>query len=451
MKDNLYLIRRWAPLVLLIILLKPLSGVVIGDIELSPPRILQLAGLEGVPLQIRAHQLDRVGIHGPEGLVPWSEVRPREASRLYLRMMDRGQGEDWLDVAWIILTHPHADRSDHAMAREYLAQAARKLPDGQARVAALQKQIKSHLTAVEEKSAQELRSRRRQSGTEARSWPDTPWPESDRQSEDERLARLRVWIADQLESVSPDREVVSSGKNVRTRHALIISDQPRTDLHDIGLQIDHIVSDLNMTFGPSIDQRPFGSRLGILVLAESMDYNGLNEILRTIPIPDLPRAQLQILEEGKGDLVILVDGSRIAEAMPALRHELVHAWMHRFHSPIRPPAWFNEGLAHAVAWWRTSPSEQPWRPAAVQRLRNRPVMELIDQNYQSGQWKTMGGDTAAAGLLVRRMLQSDNAETADWLNRIKRGEDPNEAFEQAYRLTIEQQLSLGVRYWKLND
>ena len=77
--------------------------------------------------------------------------------------------------------------------------------------------------------------------------------------------------------------------------------------------------------------------------------------------------------------------------------------------------------------------------------------ELVDQNYRSGQWKTTGGDTAAAGLLVRRMLQSDNAETADWLNRIKRGEEPNEAFEQAFRLTIEQQLSLGVRYWKLND
>ena len=64
----------------------------------------------------------------------------------------------------------------------------------------------------------------------------------------------------------------------------------------------------------------------------------LNETLRTIPIPDLPRSQLQILEEGKGDLVILVDGSAIADAMPALRHELVHAWMHRFHAPIRPPA-----------------------------------------------------------------------------------------------------------------
>ena len=451
MKDNLDLIRRWGPAVLLIILLKPLSGVVIGDIELSPPRMLQLAGVEGVRVQVQAHRLDRMGIHGPEGLVPWSKVRPREASRLYLQMMDRGQGEDWLDVAWIILAHPHADRSDHAMAREYLAQAARKLPEGQARVTALKQEIESHLAVVEEESAEELRSRRRQSGTEARSWPDTPWPESDRKSEDERLARLRVWIADQLESVASDGEVVSSGKNVRTRHALIISDQPRTDLHDIGLQIDHIVSDLNMTFGPSMDHRPFGSRLGVLVLADSTDYNRLNETLRTIPIPDLPRSQLQILEEGKGDLVILVDGSAIADAMPALRHELVHAWMHRFHAPIRPPAWFNEGLAHAVAWWRTSPSKQPWRSAAVERLRKGSVKELVDQNYQSGQWKTTGGDTAAAGLLVRRMLQSDNAETADWLNRIKRGEDPNEAFEQAFRLTMEQQLSLGVRYWKLND
>ena len=451
MKHNLHLIRSWAPAVLLMILLKPLSGVVIGDVALSTPRRLQVVGVEGRPLQIQAQRLDREGIHGEEGLVPWSTVRPREASRLYLQLMDRGEGEDWLDLAWILLVHPHADRQDLAMAREHLAQAARKLPEGEARVETLKQQAESHRRVLQEKASKAQRDLRQKLGTEARSWPGTPWPESTQQMADERMARLRAWIADKLQTLSPDREVVSSGKNVRTRHALIISDQPRTDLHDIGLQIDHIISDLNMTFGPSIDERPFGSRLGILLLADTDSYDSLNEKLRTIQIDALPRAQLQVLEEGRGDLVILVDGSRIAEAMPALRHELVHAWMHRLHSPIRPPAWFNEGLAHAVAWWRTSPAEQSWRPAAVNWLRTQPVNSLVEQGYEDGKWNTTGIDTAAAGLLVRRMLQSDNEATVDWLKRIKRGEAPDQAFEKAFRLTVEQQLSLAVRYWKLND
>ena len=84
-------------------------------------------------------------------------------------------------------------------------------------------------------------------------------------------------------------------------------------------------------------------------------------------------------------------------------------------------------------------------------LRTQPVNSLVEQGYEEGKWNTAGIDTAAAGLLVRRMLQSDNEATVDWLKRIKRGEAPNQAFEKAFRLTVEQQLSLAVRYWKLNN
>lgn len=421
-----------------------------GDVVFDPPRAIRVVSMDRKPLRILASGLDRSGIHGSQGLVSWEAIRAREARQLWLKVMDRKQGEDWLDAAWVLLVHPAAEKEDLRMAREFLAEASRRLPDGEARVEALRSDSQAYISDRNSRLAREEAQRIHLLGPEARSWSAEPWPAGEvevaRRSRD-----LHAWLNQRLQDIDSGVESteVSDRRIRKSRHALIASDEPRQDLMAIGLQVDALVNDLNQLLGNAPDNRIFAPRAAILVCSQSANHE---QFVRDVLQRPLEVVMFEPIGSADSDVAIFVDGSDVSSAMSALRHQLVHAWMHRHYSPRRPPAWFNEGLAHAMAWWRTSPPEQPWRSTAISYLRKPGSAEaLLSRPYGAGNWAMNGTDTAAAGLLVRRMLEENPRQVAAWIDRVKRGEDIDEAFEDSIGATPSRAVARQVRYWMLND
>ncbi|MEE2906214.1 MAG: hypothetical protein VX527_00130 [Planctomycetota bacterium] len=422
-----------------------------GDVVFEPPRAIRVVSVENVPLSVLADRIDRSGIHGNEGLVPWETIRAREASRLWLAVMDRQRAGDWLDAAWILLIHPMPTQEDERMAKRFMREASRRLPDGPAQVEALMVAAAAHIAKREAENELQHAEWLRRLGPEAQPWPVQRWPLEDFQSEERRSRDLRAWLMERLNDLGhgAGEDSQADGRLKKCRHALLTSDEPRRDLMDIGLQVDALVTELNQVFDQPRGSQVFGPRAAILVCSQPDNHE---RIVGDVFDRPLEPVLFQPIGPDDSGVVLCLDGSDIKSVMPALRHTLVHAWMHRYRSPRRPPPWFNEGLAHAMAWWRESPSNQPWRSAAVKRLRTPGAAEaLLQQPYAPGHWSLDGVDTAAAGLLVRRFLEERREEILNWIERIKRGEDADEAFVESMGASPSEVIARYVRYWTLND
>ena len=422
-----------------------------GDVIFDPPRAVRVVSVDRSPLRLEALRLDRSGIHTREGLVPWESIRPREAGKLWLKVMRRDRGEDWLDAAWVLLIHPEADQEDRRMAARFLAEATRRLPDGEERITQLQSEVVDWIEAREARLSREAAAVRRQLGPEAWQWNSDPWPDDDQAEELRRSSDLEGWLNQRLDDIAGDPGATQAGMRRfrKSRHALLASDQPRGDLMSIGLQADDLFRELNELFGLESDERIFAPRLAILVCSQSGNHE---QVVRTVFGRPIEPVSYEPVGPTRSDLVMTVDGADITSVMPALRHQLVHAWMHRMSSPRRPPAWFNEGLAHAFAWWRSSPSQQPWRAEAIAYLRQPGVAEsLLSRPYAPGHWTLDGVDTAAAGLVVARLLEEQPAQIADWIRRIKRGEQVEDAYKEAMGVMPSESMARHLRYWMLND
>ncbi|MCH2134510.1 MAG: hypothetical protein MK116_12260 [Phycisphaerales bacterium] len=420
-----------------------------SEVVIEPARTVRLVGTDGESIRAEVSRLDREGLHGPGGTVPWPQVRPREVSQLWLSLMDRGRGQDWLDGAWVILVHPGATTRDRREADRFLGEASRLLEDGPTQVATLREAAAAHVAGRRERNLVDARRQRRQLGVEAGGWTATPWPSADQAALDARKERVRSLLQDQLGKAGDE---AASGRMMTTRHFYLASDEPRTDLHGIGLELDHLISDLNSTFGRPLDDRPFAARAGVLVFSDPARRRAIENVAFEFPGQGDTLARVHVNGPGDGDVYLVIDASDLALARQQMRHEAVHAWMHRHRSPVRPPAWFNEGLAHAVAWWRVSPGDQDWRAEAVAHIRKPGyVSSLMAREYAPGTWTMTGVDTAVAGLLVRRLLEERRDQVIDWMDRMKRGEPAEAAFVQAFGAEVPEVLGRNLRYWELND
>jgi hypothetical protein len=424
-----------------------------AEIVFDPPRQVRLVTNSGEPIRAIAARLDREGLHAATGSIPWADLRLRETTTLWLAQMDRSDGDDWLDLAFITLAHPRATRQDLVQAERFLVEAATKFTDAEHRIHTVREQAATARATLDRTAAQQAAADLDRLGTEARPWVATPWPLDDPAGIRDRGQRLRTLAASHLGGIDARQSAMRDqpGRIVRSRHALVVSDEPRTDLRDLALAIDREVAELNLTFARPEQDQPFAPRVCLFVFSQAENRRRVDAALG----PDLEEtatARLHLSGPDGGDAIITVDATRMPIVTPALRHVLVHAYLHRHHSPVRPPMWFNEGLAHAVAWWRTPPSAQLFRADALEQLRSpETVARLLEAGPAPGRWLMEGTDTAAAGLIVRRLLESRRPAVVDWINRIKHGEVADQAFEAAFEATPQEVVSHAAAYWKFNE
>ena len=419
----------WRLLVpLLSLVFMSVAGSLAADVVLDPPRTVRIPLRDGSATELEVRKLDREGLHGLESMVAWIQVPLPRVRELWLRFLDRRLAQDWLDAAWVVLIHPERTPADERTASRWLREAQKRWPQGEEAIAALRREVEQrlHQRRMKQAAAGEA---------ELVSWPASPWPPSTAEEEAQRQQRLDQSLSIRAEQFTGSQDLTSALPSIRSQHAIVQSVRPQSDLLSIGLVADEVVRDLNTTFGVAADYRLFAPRLAILIVPPDSDAVAAG-------------VRLEFAGRDAGDLMMVVRKDQAAPPWTMLRHELVHAWMHRYQSPVRPPTWFNEGLAHAVAWWRVPVGQQTWRSTAVAALRSPgTVDQLLD--HASG---PLDPDLiAAASLLVRRLLEERREEVSRWLDEIKRGSPSEAAWERAFGESLDETLRRPLAYWQVND
>ena len=282
---------------------------------------------------------------------------------------------------------------------------------------------------------------------EAKSWMSTPWPALDAAGHKSAEVLVNKALASVLPVIATQEE---AHKPLRTRFLLLHGQLPRTDLLRVGTTLDRTVQQLHTLMARPDDERPFAGRLGLALLSSRDEFVlTLADALSTYARPSTA-AVLQV----EGHCSIVIANARAPRGL--LDHQLdrtvTHAYLHALHSPIRLPAWANEGLATAVAWSRAAPGGGRGRATAIAEVRDGlDLGQLLDKGYEDGSWNANEQDEARAGLLMERLVLKRPAQLREWILAIKKGASWREAFLAHFDDSPEAMAAWVAQYFKVND
>ncbi len=156
----------------------------------------------------------------------------------------------------------------------------------------------------------------------------------------------------------------------------------------------------------------------------------------------------QFLSHPDGNYITLDAGSSLVGSFVVIQHEYVHYFVR--HNFPGVPRWFNEGLAEYYSTFATD-GERAYVGQPVERhlawLRRGGEIRLDDVLTGEAVSADHGGDRqagrfyATSWALVHYLLSGETRRldrAADYFLRLRAGEDPEEAFEEAFDLRLRQ-------------
>ena len=101
-----------------------------------------------------------------------------------------------------------------------------------------------------------------------------------------------------------------------------------------------------------------------------------------------------------------------------------------------------------MAWWRVPAEAQDWRPAAVALLRTPGILARLQSSTAQSLDPEM---TAAAGLLVHRLLEERRSAIGRWLVEVKGGRSATDAWQEVFGESLVETAQRPLAFWRIND
>jgi len=412
----------------------------------DPPMPVRFRLDDGVRLSGRLAEWDREGFDGTFGRRKWTELAPRDARSLFLRVMNRDSSADWVDFGWMLLQlDGYADDAEAAFER------ARRIdPDAEALVRLARDDLAAREQARREREAARERHKLETLSPEAGEWPAAFWPRLD---DAQQAAARNAVIAD------AERIVEQAGLEidpVESEYFILFSDAPRKAAARWAVHLDRRYRNLIEVFAVQQERNFFWGKAVVFVweeqdrfrLVEASSFNHLVTLeRRAITHYEGPKT---FINARRGTDEILLEA--------ALAREMVHAFLHRYQTPRRLPPWANEGLAALVAQqvFDESPMHEGSREPALRLLRGGyPVHEVAGYTWEGGEnnrWPGPRDEGPGVGqLMVEFLINTDHARFIEWVNAVKAGEDWRESLQHLFNVTVEEFTVKVVQFYRVND
>lgn len=269
------------------------------------------------------------------------------------------------------------------------------------------------------------------------------WPKPGSQGRQTALAAAASRFMEALRGMDArsDPEAVS-----RTRYFLVAGDLSQEERTRLGTILDGQVHRLVERFGGSINDEPFPSRIGILLMGSRDRFELLEAQQFESFAPGSLAARLHI--EGSTLLIAANANAPRGHLDHQLSRALARAWLHGIDTDRSLPAWAEQGFMTAVAWMSVPPGTGPGRREAIESVRaGRELHELLAHEQN---WTGESIDDARAGLLMERLLEQPESLLA-WIKAVKAGRDWRIAFTETLNSTPEELIDYTARWYRVND
>lgn len=408
-------------------------------IPLGEPRFVRFQLADGVQVTGEMTAWDAEGFDGSFGQRRWSELSHGETWRLYVQVMDQNDAGQWVDLGGLMLVEEDGGQ----WAERAFCRALRIDPDAASAVAAARDKAESdrlHRRLVQEAIETQ---RLALASPEAADWPATPWPAGDPPDPAAAVQTLR------REAEQILRKAGLKLEPLETERFLVYADLPALDRARLAARLDAVYDYLADLLW--VDGNLFWGKAVVIHLADPdrfrlLEAESFNQVVvrysSGICHPMGPRVFINLTGEVESDAL-----------SSALAVATVHAFMHRYRSPRRPPPWANEGLAHHVAaevfGGRIA---EIVRGQGVDDVRLPVDIEAIfTASYDNGWSGRDGAGPAVGALLVELMISQRPVGFRQWINAVKDGKDWTTALAEDYGVPAPRLLETFIQYYRVND
>ena len=393
---------------------------------------------------------DEKGLQGSFGRHSWDELDLSSLRRVYQRLMDRRNAEDWVLFGELQLRRD--DKAADRSAETAFLRAANLAPDMEKPIEAARARVREHERARAEADRQRATEQLREGLPEGVTWTAAPWPHLTDLEQAAAVTTMREETEQLLERAGfPD------ARPIETEYFLIYSDLAEADTRELVRYLDRMYLDVAELLGlPGTAGKPlnlFWGKASIIICADEDQFRLIEA-----------QAFNQMTPPGVLGLChcigprVFVNTYRDPDDLKfssVLVHETVHGIMHRFITPARLPTWANEGFAEIVAnaTVRNSPVDGSRRPQALHFIRNAGrIDEVMAMSYEDGTWPGQNAVGYAVGyLLCDFMLDRNTQGFADWIKAVKAGQDWRKAMIAHYGASAEKVAAYAAEWYRTND
>lgn len=420
-----------------VILLPGENGVQTPD----PPVGVRFRLPDGATVAGKVTAWDEEGVEGAFGRHRWSDMEAAQAWIVLRPLAERGGVSAWILAGEILL----GLKDGAPLAERAFKEALRRDPSSQAQI----DEARDRSAAASGRRAAAAAAQSAQFRTdspESRPWPSTPWPTL---TPDERLAAEQTMKEDAL-AVIPDADGVIQ---VRSDDLLVRGMIDAMDAAQLATTLEKNVGLLAQALGIDPKSLPFWGPAVVLVAKDREHYRLIQELaFGQAPAPD-EIAMCHCV--GPKVFVILQGDINPAVLIPAAARELAHGLLHRHISPVRLPAWANEGLAEwAAGQLRPEPADLVRRREIVQAAMRSgvPIAPVFDQGYGSPPWENGNMPAAAIGRLAIELMLAERVQGfREWVRQVKHGTPWPEALGTAFGTPPRTFVDAVWRHYQTND
>jgi len=423
--------------------------------SLPTPLKVRFELTDGVRLSGEMTDWDADGFDGLFGRRAWVDLKANDIWSLHQRVINPQSAEHWVGLGRVLLLVGDQQPRAEAMAER----AFRRALAIDETVGPTIQEARDEASAAVEERKQRAKSAEAAKlnavSPEGAAWLPDPWPPL---NEAEQPGAIRAVKAEAEKIIEQSGVLVTM---LETDHVVLYTDAPRTTAARWTVLIEKAIGNSVLVLGDEQRQhfRGIWGKLVVIVftnqeafrLAEATSFHQLVPLNAVaIAHPAGPRTFIMAWQH---EDTALFDWSLVRET--------VHAVMHRWRTPKRPPPWANEGVAEfiAAAMLKDSPLAVERRELALKFIRtDAKPGGVLDLKYEDQSFpgpvpsaSNVGIGIPVGGLLVELMIRQKPADFLAWLNAVKDGEEWEKALATAYRTPRATLVETFVQYFKVNN
>jgi hypothetical protein len=361
--------------------------------------------------------------------------------------MDPKNAAQWIDLGRILLLVGDDHRASALRAERAFATALKLDESVQPRIDVVRAEVEAIRQTQREEAAEREAQRLKLLTPEAKDYPADPWPTLTRQAQADAAKAMREGAEAMLATRNIDWNAIDTGL------VLFYSDLEPADaarwarmLHTLHTRLDEIL----------YREGPEPNVYGRLVVIVSSDRDEFR-LLESEAFAQLLPTWLNSVCHPVGAKVFVTAYREPdnAQFRHALVRSAVFAWMHRYRTPRRLPAWANEGFADFIASTATdeSPVTEQLRRQAIDFVRaGGNVNTMLDWSYGDEHWPGPERIANAVGyLLIDMMARAEPKRFARWVAKIKDGDDWETALQEQYGTDRGTLVNTFIRFYRVNN
>ncbi|MCE9620454.1 MAG: hypothetical protein K8R92_11195 [Planctomycetes bacterium] len=410
----------------------------------EPPLPWKVKLVSGASVKGSISKWDFEGIEGTFGRAAWKDFRPDDANRLCRKLMDWRQGGSYLGLARMLFALEGGDKLAESALRDAIKRDRALADDAEAlRLEVAQNRRK----AVEDRRiAKEKDFQDKTVGAGAPAAGDAathakPWSVATDAERAEALAEMKADAERWLKQVNLRYSMVEGDFWV------LYADLPLGETRELARRMDAMYQTVAEMFGLPAGLNIFHGKAVVIVSATDGHYRAIEKAAFDMEPP--PGAIGLCHMVGPKVVVSAYRSEDANRFMSTLVHEASHGFMHRYGSPMRLPAWADEGYAEYVAAesFPQSTTKGDRTPQGLEWIRagNNDVQSILRLNYEDGSWPGANAIGYAIGYMtVDFLIHTDGRKFGAWVKDVKAGIPWEEAMQKRFGWNA-QQLAQAVK------